>query len=379
MSDPSSLTPGPLAISEVQTLTGHTDRVWSVAWSPTGNSLASCGGDKTVRIWAKDGGFASEAKWICKAILEDNHNKTIRTCDWSPCGKYLATASFDMTVGIWEKVGDVFEFVASLEGHESEVKCARWSPSGTLLASCGRDKMVWVWEAVPPGNEFECVAVLSGHSQDVKSCVWHPSGAFLVSTSYDDSIKVWGEDADGDDWQAVQTLGPPMGHSSTVWAAAFNRTGDRMVSCSGDLTLRVWDTSGQPGSSSSSSGETSQSSRWKHLCTISGYHERTIYTVDWSSCNDLIVTGDGSDCLRIFASAEPERESGCEGPSFVQLIAKEKAHATDINCVKWHPKDPRLMASACDDGSLKIWKLTGDLECGRQESGHAAMELGEGG
>ena len=34
--------------------------------------------------------------------------------------------------------------------------------------------------------------------------------------------------------------GPGLGHSSTVWDIAFNAAGTRMVSCSDDLTLRIW-------------------------------------------------------------------------------------------------------------------------------------------
>ncbi|KMS98140.1 hypothetical protein BVRB_4g095270 [Beta vulgaris subsp. vulgaris] len=39
-------------LEHLQTLEGHTDRVWGLAWNPTNtNLLASCSGDKTVRIW----------------------------------------------------------------------------------------------------------------------------------------------------------------------------------------------------------------------------------------------------------------------------------------------------------------------------------------
>lgn len=75
--------------------------------------------------------------------------------------------------------------------------------------------------------------------QDVKMVCWHPKEEVLVSCSYDDSIKVWVED--DREWECAQTLaGPGLGHSSTVWGVAFDASGQRMVSCSDDLTLKIW-------------------------------------------------------------------------------------------------------------------------------------------
>jgi len=41
-------------LKEEAVLQGHNERVWGIAWSPTGNLLASCSGDKTIRIWAPE-------------------------------------------------------------------------------------------------------------------------------------------------------------------------------------------------------------------------------------------------------------------------------------------------------------------------------------
>lgn len=330
----------------LQTLEGHRDRVWSLAWNPTTGTggvpavFASCSGDKTVIIWEQSLSGSFERK----ADLNETHERTIRSCAWSPSGKMLATASFDATTAIWENVGGDFECISTLEGHENEVKSVSWSAAGSLLATCGRDKSVWIWE-VEPGNEFECVSVLQGHTQDVKMVQWHPSMDVLFSCSYDNTIKIWAEDGD-DDWHCVQTLNEASnGHTSTVWAVSFNATGDRMASCSDDLTIKIWGTDGLH----SGNGFVP----WRHLCTISGYHDRTVFSVHWSR-DGVIATGAADDAIRLFVK---NTDGLVDGPMYKLLARKEKAHEMDVNCVQWSPTEKQLLASASDDGTIKIWQL----------------------
>ncbi|XP_051129820.1 protein CIA1 [Andrographis paniculata] len=336
-------------LREVQTLEGHEDRVWSLAWKPATGAdgvpavLASCSGDKTVRIWQQS---SISGPFECKAVLEETHTRTVRSCAWSPSGKLLATASFDATTAIWEDIGGDFACVSTLEGHENEVKSISWNASGSLLATCGRDKSVWIWEVLPH-NEFDCVAVLQGHTQDVKMVRWHPSIDILFSCGYDDTIKVWAEDGDGDDWHCVQTLNAANRHTSTVWALSFNAKGDKMVSCSDDLTIKIW------GSDIMSMQSGNGYAPWTHLCTLSGYHDRTIFSVHWSR-EGIICSGAADDTICLFVENE---DSTVDAPSYKLLLKKEKAHDRDINAVQWNSMDNRRLASASDDGTVKIWEL----------------------
>ncbi|XP_064630561.1 probable cytosolic iron-sulfur protein assembly protein CIAO1 homolog [Lineus longissimus] len=325
------------------TLSGHSDLVWNVCWSPDGSLLASCGGDKSIRIWGKEGD-----KWVCKTILEDGHTRTVRSIDWSPCGRYLASGSFDATACIWSKTGNDFECIATLEGHENEVKCAAWAPSGQYLATCSRDKSVWLWE-VAGDEEFECASVLSSHSQDVKKVVWHPHKDVLVSASYDNTLKFHKDD--GDDWISFTTL---ESHESTVWSMVFDKTGKRLISASDDRTLKVW----KEYSKDNPEGIVvpGNDAVWKCVCTLSGYHTRPVYDVAWCPLTNLIATASGDDMIRIFS--EDLTATDPNQPSFELSHTQNNAHMEDVNCVAWNPKVPGLLASCSDDGDIKIWNCS---------------------
>lgn len=103
---------------------------------------------------------------------------------------------------------------------------------------------------------------------------WDPSGSFLASGSYDDTIKIWQEEHE--EWMCVQTLG---GHTSTVWDLAFDAKEDRMMSCGDDGSILVW--------------KIVQKSFKAHLTLLTqltGYHERTIYSIHVSE-SGTIATG----------------------------------------------------------------------------------------
>jgi len=356
-------------LTEVTSLAGHTDRVWHAAWNPQGTLLATCSSDLTIRLWATEGqNEDGTEKWVCKTILTDGHQRTIRQVAWSPCGKYLASTSFDATTCVWggggggKDLSSSWECIAQLEGHENEVKSAAWSRGGNLLATCGRDKSVWIWE-VTEDEDFECAAVLTSHTQDVKTVVWHPHNDTLASCSYDNTIKLFREDpGEIEDWCCVSTL---ESHASTVWSIAFDASGDRLVSVGDDKCLKIWrrfrvgkkDDDDDEETTDSPSVGSKDAEPWKCVCTISGAHERAIYSVSWCHSTGLIATAAGDNAIRVFRENEAALDA-LNAPSFDLVDTRRQSHEEDVNAVVWNPKKDGLMASVGDDGLVKLWRWT---------------------
>lgn len=321
-------------------LTGHMDRVWYVSWSPNGDYLVSCSGDKSIRVWSID--LESPENCMCQAILNDAHEKSIRRCAWHPNSDDLfACSSFDGAASVWARTTPTtWVCAATLESHESEVKGVAWSGDGEHIATSGRDKVACVWDCIDDGEirDFECNGVLRGHTQDVKVVTWNPIRPILYSGSYDTSIREWQNK--GDDWVCTNVL---EGHSSTVWDVTTDPTGERLASCSDDSSIIFWGKKFDP--------DTKQGV-WTADRTITGLHDgRPIYSIAWS-LTGLVATGAGDNTVSIYR----ENEETHEWSEIVREIHKD----SDVNCVAWcpNPENSNIIASCGDDGVIKIWKLT---------------------
>lgn len=177
---------------------------------------------------------------------------------------------------------------------------------------------------------------------------WHPHLDILASASYDNTIKIYKEDLSDSDWTCIGTL---TGHESTVWSISFDGTGERLASCSDDRTVRIWQ-SYAPGNVEGIPTPDNESA-WRCVCTLSGYHTRSVYDVSWCKMTGLLATACGDDMIRIFKECD---ESDKNQPTFEQIVAEHRAHSQDVNTVMWHPTIKGLLLSTSDDGEAKIWK-----------------------
>ncbi|MEH2281332.1 MAG: ribosome assembly protein 4, partial [Nostoc sp.] len=119
----------------VQTLTGHSDGVYSVVFSPDGQRLASASYDKTIKLWDVATGKAVQTL--------TGHSDGVYSVVFSPDGQRLASASLDKTIKLWDVATG--KPVQTLTGHSSWVRSVVFSPDGQRLASASGDKTIIIW------------------------------------------------------------------------------------------------------------------------------------------------------------------------------------------------------------------------------------------
>ncbi|GAB4832926.1 hypothetical protein Ancab_006946 [Ancistrocladus abbreviatus] len=125
--------------ASIQTLQGHSQKVISVCWDPSGEFLASVSED-LVRVWAVGSGTGS--KWQCIHELNSNGNK-FNACVFHPVYSPLLIIGCYQNLELW----NMFDNRSmTLMAHEGLITSLAASATSGLVASASQDKCVKLWK-----------------------------------------------------------------------------------------------------------------------------------------------------------------------------------------------------------------------------------------
>jgi WD40 repeat protein len=304
-----------------KTISGNNSRIWSLAFSPNGNLLASAHDDNTARLWTQNGKLVSTLK---------GHKGIVRGVVFSLNGRFIATASDDKTVKIWTHDGKI---ITTLEGHINAVLGVAFSPDGQIIASASSDKTIKLWN-----KDGKLLKTLDGHSDEVRSVAFSPDGKLLASASSDKTIKLWKRDLIKE-FILDKTF---EGHTAVVSKVAFSPDGQTIASASWDSTVKLWNLKGAL------------------LKNFKGHTQRI-----W----DLAFSPDGKILASVSNSEMAVELWNLQNPESNTFID----HKAAVIQAVFSP-DGNSIASGSDDGTIKLWRSNGTLI--DTLKGHTAGVLG---
>lgn len=196
-------------ISLGQSMSGHHDRVYGIAFSPDGKRLATASYDGRIGLFALDGS-ASPPPFAA-------HEGQVSAVSFDPVGNYLISAGAnDFQLKRWDLTVNP-PTATTLATASDAILWASVSPDGLQIASVGRDYVVSIY---PSQGQAEPLR-LPGHEQTVLTAIFSPDSRQLATVGGDMTVRVWDLDTLS---ELLRLRLPDEWHTNPLWDFDFRCT-----------------------------------------------------------------------------------------------------------------------------------------------------------
>lgn len=302
------------------TLKGHTQSVEGAKYSTDGTRILTFSKDSTVRIWdAAKGGLLSILK---------GHRNVILSASFNSVGDRVITASADGEARVWDL--STGEMLFQLP-HKNAVNSALFSPDDKMILTASSDSTVVVWDASTGG----IIQKIEGLKRSLYAASFSPDGKQVVIpwginrkmrfiSSRGGDVIIW-------DLKTRSQKVILNGHAGWVYSAVYSQDGKKILTSSGDLTVKIWDAASAK------------------LLRNFGGHTPELNVLSTNPVGNSILTAGSDQIARIW-----DLRTG--KPSIIL-----KGHWMRIVCGGFS-SDGKTVVTGSDDNTARIWNTqTGKL------------------